>query len=254
MGFYLTKLLTPFALPPGNLLVVGLLGLIALRRFRRFGLTLVAVSFALLWMLSTPVVGAGLLRHLERFPVADPVRMQNAQALVVLGAGRRADAPEYGGDVVSARTLERLRYAAYLHRRTGLPLLVSGGRVLRRGPSEASLMKGTLENELGIPVQWAEQGSRNTAENASLSAKILRSAGIDRIVLVSHAVHLPRAVPQFERQGLTVTPAPTGFLPARAASPSPFDFLPQAGALAMSARALHEYVGKLWYSLRYRVE
>lgn len=253
MGFYLTKLLTPFALPPGSLVIAGLLGVLLRRRYRRIGATLVVAALLSLWVLSTPLVAAALVRPLERFPIPDPGRVQGAQAIVVLGGGRRVEAAEYGGDVVSARTLERLRYAAYLHRRTSLPLLVSGGRALSRGPSEASLMKDTLEGELGVRVQWTEEGSRNTAENASLSADILRKQQVERIVLVSHAVHLPRAVPLFEAQGLDVIPAPTGFLAPRARPRWPFDLLPHASALAMSARALHEHVGNLWYRLRYGV-
>ena len=253
MGFYLTKLLTPFVLPPGIFLVVGLTGLLLGRRYRRTGVTLVAVSLISLWVLSTPMVGAALLRKLEIYPVADRAEIQAAQAVVVLGGGRRTAAVEYGGDVVGDRSLERLRYAAWLHRRTGLPLLVSGGRVLTRGPSEASLMKTTLEEEFGVPVRWAEETGRNTAENAELSAKILRGDGIERVLLVSHAVHLPRAVPLFESEGLHVTPAPTGFVTPPGSRHFVFDLLPRASALRMSARALHEYIGDLWYRLRYGI-
>ena len=67
-------------------------------------------------------------------------------------------------------------------------------------------------------------------------------------MLVTHATHMSRAVGAFERQGLKVVPAPvvTGDVPLSIGA-----FLPRAGALAGSASAAHEYVGRLWYQVRY---
>ena len=53
--------------------------------------------------------------------------MKSAQAIVVLGGGLYFDTPEYGGDTVGGSTLERLRYAATIARKTNLPVLVTGG-------------------------------------------------------------------------------------------------------------------------------
>ena len=107
----------------------------------------------------------------------------------------------------------------------------------------------SLKDDFGIGVRFVEDRSRNTAENAALSAELLAQAGISRIVLVTHAIHMTRAARSFEEQGLAVVPAPTvftGVAPAGAAS-----WLPTASALARSALALHEQVGRLWYRLRF---
>ncbi|RKZ35880.1 MAG: YdcF family protein, partial [Gammaproteobacteria bacterium] len=129
---------------------------------------LVVIALVSLYVLSIEPVAHALVNGLETVPVLtepDLVRQQ-PQAIVVLGGGRYSDAPEYGGDTVARGTLERLRYGARLHRQTGLPLLVTGGRVYGETTAEATLMKSVLTDEFGVGVKWAENESRNTFENA----------------------------------------------------------------------------------------
>ena len=149
------------------------------------------------------------------------------------------------GDTVGYGTLERLRYGARLARQSRLPLLVTGGAPFGGRP-EAEAMRETLEQDFGIKVRWVEAASRDTAENASLSAPMLKAAGITRIALVSHGWHLPRAIPLFEKQGLEVTPAPMAF---STGSPSLFeDLLPRS--MTQSRRALNEYLGQIYNRLK----
>ena len=115
--------------------------------------------------------------------------------------------------------------------------------------AEASIMKRTLEEALATPVRWTEERSRNTAANARLSAEILREAGIDRVVLVTQAYHMPRAVDSFERAGLTVLPAPHGFA-GEALEWSWLSLLPSGTSVEQAYRASHELLGRFWYRLR----
>jgi uncharacterized SAM-binding protein YcdF (DUF218 family) len=111
-------------------------------------------------------------------------------------------------------------------------------------------MRTVLEREFHVRVNWIEVRSRNTAENAIESAAILRQAGIDTVYLVTHAWHMPRARQAFEANGIRVVPAPVA--PVSAASPFDLsDILPIAKGLATSSYALHEWMGMVWYSLRY---
>lgn len=152
---------------------------------------------------------------------------------------------------VNSRTLERLRYAATLGRKTGLPILVSGGQVFKRNePPESVLMAGVLEKEFNIAVRWQEGRSRNTAENALYSRILLQALNIDRIVLVTHAFHMSRALTEFKRVGFDVQPAPTGYLSTEE-NLSLLSFIPSAQALTVSSFVFHEYLGLLWYRLRY---
>lgn len=249
--FLVVKVLGTLIVPPGGIVVLGLLGLILLPFARRSAAFLLLVSVASLYALSTGVVTGALERSLHAHPALPPDSdLPAARAIVVLGAGSYRHAPEYeGAGTVGPITLERLRYAASLHRRTGLPLLVTGGMTFPGTPAEAQAMARSLKDDFGIGVRFVEDRSRNTAENAANSVPLLSAAGISRIVLVTHAIHMTRAVHAFEEQGLEVVPAPTVLRGDTAASAAAW--LPTASALARSAAALHEHVGLLWYRLRY---
>ena len=250
LEFLVVKVLGALVVPPGGILILGVLALVLLPLARGVAVFLFVVTMVSLYALGTGFMAGTLERSLYVHPaLAADAELPEAGAIVVLGAGSYRNPPEYGGsETVGPFTLERLRYAASLHRRTGLPLLLSGGPGLPGTPVDATAMARALEDDFGIGVRFVEDRSRNTAENAVNSAKILIDNGISRIVLVTHAVHMARAVRAFESRGLEVVPAPTVL---RAAAPAGLgSWLPSASALSRSAAALHEHVGLLWYRLR----
>ena len=111
------------------------------------------------------------------------------------------------------------------------------------GKPDGETMKETMEREFKGNVKWAEIESRDTAENAVYSARILKADGIARIALISNAWHLPRATALFERQGMEVLPAPTIFSMGKITLFA--ELLPSSDALDKSATALHEWLGIL---------
>lgn len=240
--FYVKKLLSALVLPPAGPVLLGIFGLWLARRHPRGGRAVTLLALLVLLALSLPPVAQALMRGLEQSAPIAAADLARAQAIVVLGGGKYAGAPEYGGDTVSAATLERLRYGAFLQKRSGLPLLVTGGAPFG-GRAEGEAMKEAIERDFGATVKWAEVASRDTAENAVFSARLLKADGLTRIALVSHGWHLRRAAELFRRQGLEVLPAPTAYTTG---SPSPFEqMLPSARALGISAEALHEWLGLL---------
>ncbi len=244
-----TKVLELFLLPPLNILIAGFLGLLLLNRRPKLGKWIIGVSLGVLWILALPVVGGSLLGLLERDAHTPVEHMREAQAIVALGGGVYFGAPEFGGNTVGGSTLERVRLAAHLSKQTGLPVLVSGGGLFSGSATAvAALMKKSLETEFSIPVQWSEEASASTLENAVFSRKMLEPAGVRTIVLVTHAWHMPRAKSAFERAGFKVVPAGTGF--RRGAPLALRSFLPSMGGLYGSASFIHEAIGMLWYSLR----
>jgi len=234
------------ALPPLGPIVVALVGLSLLRRRPRLGRALAWSGVLRLYALSTPLVAHLLLRGLAIPPVLDPGRARLAQAIVILGGGVRQDAVEYGGDTLNRLTLERVRYGAKVARETGLPILVSGG-TLDGGPTEARLMKDALEHEFGVPVRWAESGSRNTHENAVESAAILHKEGITKVVLVAHSFDMQRAIAELHRAGIETVPAPT-LLPGEDRLDYR-DFIPSLSGLTTSYFALYELLGNLAFEI-----
>lgn len=253
MELLLVKIATALVLPPGSILILGILGFALMRRWRMAGAAVVGASLVLLWLLSAPATGRALLHSLEVHPPLDPATLarRSPDAIVVLGGGRDRPAPEYAaGETVSRASLARLRYAARLYFETGLPVLVTGGRVFGGGRSEAALMREALR-DFDVAVRWVEDRSRNTAENARLSAALLAEHGAEEIVLVTDAWHMARSVSAFEGAGVSVIPAPTGFHLGSGDTPLALRLLPSADGLGMSAQALHEYAGRLWYAIRY---
>jgi uncharacterized SAM-binding protein YcdF (DUF218 family) len=250
MNFLVTKIVRAFLLPPLNVLVLSGVGFLALKRHPRLGRTLLIVSWLLLLTLSIPFVGRKLRGSLEN---TSPLRVHEvfnkADAIVVLGGEVYLDAPEYGSDTVTGTVLERLRYAARLHRLTGKPILVTGGNPQKATLPEGEVMKEALENDFGVPVRWVEAQSNTTWENAYFSAAILQPHDIRRIYLVTHAMHMPRAQAVFERAGFHVVPAPTMYATGRNRL-ALFDFLPSSSVLAASYNALHEWIGRFWYWVR----
>lgn len=251
ISWFLTNLLAAFLLPPLSLVILGCLGWWVAKRFRFAGNTIITMSVALLLVLSTGAGSRLLVAPLEKrsLPVPNP-KMVDAKAIVILGGGRSFAAPEDGNrDQPGAQTLARLRHGARLHRLTGLPVLVSGGAPDRGGESEAAVMARALKEDFQIPVRWIEDTSENTAQNAAHAATMLREAGIDRVLLVTDAVHMPRAMQIFSKTGLTVMSAATEFRSRKPLSAA--DFIPSAGGLQSSHYALHEWIGMVWYRLRH---
>lgn len=237
-------MLQSLVLPPGALLALALFGLVVWTRRPRLARWCVTVGVVSLAALSTPLVSSTLMRALVGDQPVFDGDARGAGAIVVLGADVVLDAPEYDGDTLGPLSLERLRYAARVHARTDLPLLTSGGRVTDSEPVGA-LMAEVLEREFGAAVTWVEPASANTLQNAAKSAATLRETGVDTILLVTHAWHVPRARWCFEQQGLTVVPAGTGFF---ASPPSwPGALVPTSRALRHASLALHEILGSLWY-------
>ncbi len=242
-----SNLLAALLLPPFSLLLLGLFGLWLARRRGRLGRALVGVALAGLMLLATPVVSGFLLRTL--MPLPPVLHGSEAEAVVILAGGRVFAAPEYGGDTLKAITLERLRYGAWLARRLHKPILLAGGDPEGRGGSEARLMQAALQQEYGLTAAWLEETSTTTLENARNSVAMLRASGIRRIYLVTHAWHLARSVPEFERLGMVVVPAGTGY---HQGGIDPFSFVPSASGLQDSYFACHEWLGVVWYRWRHR--
>lgn len=235
-------------LPPGAMLAMIVAGLVLLRWHPRSGKALAALGVATLYFFSTGV-GSWLICHpLEQLEPALKTVPPQAQAIVVLSAGRIRNSPEYGVPVPDFTALERVQYAAHLYRRAPLPILLSGGRLTARASEEplAVGMARVLVGDYRIPVRWLETTSRNTDENARNSARMLAAAGVTRIILVTDAVHMRRARHAFEHYGLGVTPGPTFY-----AEPGQFGalrLLPAMENLRRSHAAMYEWFGLAWYA------
>lgn len=239
--------LLSLVLPPICLLYLALVGLLIARRRRRSGRLLLCTGLLGLTILSLPVVANSMIRALETDLPLDASPDAPPKAIVILGGDlARVDVTPFAR--AGRLTLDRLRAGAELQRRTGLPILVTGGIVQRDRPPVATIMAESLREDFRVPVTWVEDASVDTWENASLSAAILKQHGISSVYVVTQGWHLRRAVMAFRHAGITVTAVPTYMEPATDLIPS--DFLPQPSSWEWSYFALHEWIGCVWYAIR----
>lgn len=233
---------------PAVLLVPLIIGLALLRRRGDVAWWTAVACTALLYGLSTPLAADLLLGPLQQ-QAPLPARQaaeSDAQAIVVLSA-ESSVAPEYGGSTVGPLTLTRLRYGARLHRLTGLPVLVTGGPGAAGQPSMAEAMRQALTEDFAVKEVWVENRAMTTAENAAFSAALLREHSVSRVLLVTSAWHMPRALRAFGQHDLTVVAAPTNF--DRPMDQGVLSLIPSTRALQRSYYGLHEWIGGLIYRL-----
>ncbi|MBC3302086.1 YdcF family protein [Pseudomonas sp. SWRI18] len=242
-------------LPPGILLLLLALAWWFRRSRPRLAACCFALGFGGMWLISLPAVVEWGARALETVP---PLAREEwstlagrADAIVVLGSGRERGDPAWGTDQPTGIGLERQRYAARLAKASGLPVLATGGLHYGTPPSEAELMAVSMRDDFGVNVRWKEERSRTTWENAQMSAEILLPEGVKRVVVVTHASHMPRAVWSFEKAGFSVVPAPVGFLGVDNARPLG-GWMPEFKSIWQSGQLINEAVGQVGYRLFYR--
>ena len=129
-----------------------------------------------------------------------------------------------------------------------LKVIVTGGASNDDADAVATIAKRFLM-DLGVPEDQIilEDRARDTAQNARLTTSICRQRGYSNPILITAAYHLKRARMAFDAAGMQVTPFPAYFLASKDTSYAWHLLLPRSGALNNSSKALHEYVGFLYY-------
>jgi uncharacterized SAM-binding protein YcdF (DUF218 family) len=241
-------ILLTLAMPPTGFVVLIVIGLLMRGRWQRLGRRLTWISLIALILLGMPAVSGSLLLALETSLPTTPPADHPPQAIIVLGGEIIRARDEALGIRPGLLTLDRLRTAAALHRRTGLPVLVTGGTTQPRTAAVGLVMEQSLRDDFQAPARWVETKSADTWENARFSADILHAEGITSVYVVTNAWHMRRAVLAFQGTGLTVTAAPTPL--DDPLGPDLNDFLPRAAGWQTGYFALHEWIGYAWYTLR----
>ena len=253
--FLLSKLLPLLMLPLGIVLLLLLWG--AFRSRSWHGISALAV----LWVFATPLTAEALWRGLERpyqrRSAAMVLHHSRPVAVVVLGTGRHpAPGPLRASEWTDAdRFFAGLDAYAFLKRRgEGARLIFTGGW----WPTQPSMTpEGDVLRESAIALGIAPESVvstskvRNTAEEAIAVAEMLPKGS--SVLLVTSAFHMPRAQKLFQRQGLSVLPFPVDFQASGAWAGNfwrnPLNFVPTAGGLQRSSRAIREVIGRTVYGV-----
>ncbi|HEY9800923.1 MAG TPA: YdcF family protein [Leptolyngbyaceae cyanobacterium] len=260
MFLYLSKLLPLFFYPLGLASVGLVVALVTLRKRPRIATTAIALSLIVLFLSSNAWVAKYLVRSLE-WQNIPPAQLPNAEAIVVLGGATKSPTPPRTTPDLSEQG-DRVIYAAQLYRQNKAPFIVlSGGRIDWRGSgSPESADMANILTSLGIPAEALiqEPDSLNTYQNAVNVKKILESRRIGKVLLVTSALHMPRSLKIFQRQGMDVIPAPTDFLVSEGdlqelgntPKAAILNLLPDTYNLNIFTNALKEYIGIFIYWLR----
>ena len=249
MGFIIKKIITLFLLPPGCLILFLIASaLFQLKRRRPATATAFLLPALLFWALSSSIVSNPLMASLER-GLTIPAQPKG-DVIVLLGGGLYDRVPDLSGSgAPTENMLGRMVTAVRLQRRLGLPVLISGGTVFSDRMPEAPVVKRFMV-DMGVPPEkiLVEGKSRDTIENARFSKKILEEEGFKKPILVTSAFHMRRSIEAFRKVGLEVTPVPSSFRTAQGRPAIWADWLPDSAALEMTATAIHEYLGLIFYT------
>ena len=254
--------LTALLLPPVPFLLLILIGARLLLPRRGLGWFVVVVGVLGIWFCGCNITADWIdrlllkpPRELSRDRIAelknDARRSPQGTAIVVLGGGLEPYAPEYGVANLMAPSLERLRFGLWLGRESGLPVAFSGGvgwaGADPGGSTEAEVAGRIAQQEFGRPLRWTETESRDTRENAARTVALLKRSGVQRIVLVTHAYHMPRALRAFtdaaraQDPGLVIEAAPIGL--ARRLERTELDWMPGTLGSTRVRNTLREWLG-----------
>ena len=249
----LNPYLTALALPPTSLLIFIFLGALLIHSKPKLAKRIIFFSVATVWLLSTNAFSVWFHNQvIPEYPLitSKDLKEKSVQAIVVLGGGVVVGLP--GGDQQMSKTsLERLRLGAQIARQSGLPLVFSGGSgwgAKEDSVAEADVAEKVLQDAFGIKLNYKESSSKDTQENAGNTWALLSKQGIQRIVLVTHSTHMPRASVEFKKLGFEVTVAAMG--QPTAGSEPVLRWMPGASNLELSQSVLRELLARLIQKLR----
>lgn len=261
MFIFLSKLLPLFVYPLGLAFLLLLLAVLSSAN-RKLSMAYIILALAILWLSSTTGVSNLMARSLEwRYKPLEEI--PTGEAIVLLGGGTEpAIYPRPGVEINGAG--DRVLYAAQLYKDGKAPIiLLSGGEItwLNDGSATPAEDMAKILSSIGVPSEAMiiEDRSRNTYENALYAKELLGEKGINKILLVTSAMHMPRSVALFEAQDFEVTPLPVDYSVVENQSAESQDsifitkilnIIPNVSNLALTTNALKEYLGTFIYQLQ----
>jgi uncharacterized SAM-binding protein YcdF (DUF218 family) len=249
--FLLSKVLTIFLFPLPMILLLGFVLSFFLKN--KTDKWIMRVPLLLLWFFSNNFISQKLIRSLEdEFPPVKIESIESADAIVVLG-GAVNPFTYYPEKVELLSSADRMTdtIILYKNKKANLVLFTGGSGLLFQQDLKEATFAEKFFLDLGIPKSSIifEENSRNTAENAIESAKILEHLQLKKIILVTSAFHMKRSLGVFSKQGLDIIVYPTDYKSLREET-NWETIVPSSGFLEGSTMAIKEWIGILVYKLK----
>jgi uncharacterized SAM-binding protein YcdF (DUF218 family) len=223
---------------------------VLIRYQKKASLWFLFVSVGIFWIFTTPIVSSHMVASLEqKFLPVSIDKSPTADAIVVLGGSLAVpDSPRI--DIELTGNSDRILHAARLYRAGKATIVIAAGGAEDTQP-EAYDMKALLA-EWGVPKKNViiETESLNTYRNAVNTKPLLEKQGVKRVLLVTSAIHMPRALATFRTLGINAIPSPTDYLETDRKKHEIKDFLPDIDALGKTSLAVKEYLGMIAYRWR----
>ncbi|MFK5926803.1 MAG: ElyC/SanA/YdcF family protein [Desulfuromusa sp.] len=251
--FLLKKFLGNLLMPVPIILLLLLWALLLLlrRKTRWFGIVVVLVATVLLFVGSYAPLSH---QYISQFESPIPKYQQNQNSIdyvAVLGSWHQSVADQPVTSELSPTAIVRLAEGIRIYRlNPGSQLIFTGFKGVVEDPVSYPEKLRELALALGVPTEdiLIFNGPRDTMEEAEVIAANFPDA---LLVLVTTAVHMPRALNLFHRVGLEPIPAPTEHLS------KPFKSwwnFPSGKTLEQSEYWAHERLGLLWVNLTGQVK
>jgi len=250
--FLLKKIIAQFFYPIPFSLMILMIGLymIWFSSKQKAGKILITAGVVILTLLGYGV-SDGILKSLEyQYPSYDKLHHDFGSSppfIVVLAGGHVTDPNIPITSQIASPSLTRLVEGIRIHRQLpGSKIILSGRGAFDPVPeaetmANIALFLGTDKNHIIL-----ETGSDDTAEQAVELKKII---GDKTFILVTSALHIPRSMALFRKQGMNPIPAPTEHQIAESQKSGPGDLFPSAYCIVNAQRAIHEYMGIIWLKL-----
>ena len=245
--FFIKKLIEFSILPPG-VIILALLLLVFLGKKIRSVLIISFLSAFILYLSSIKPVSNMLLRPLETtYPVPSAKIIGEPSAIIVLSSGA------YNKKTIDGDSFNRLFEGFKLYKKYHIPVILSGGYAISTF-SVAKIMRNILL-EMGVKKSYiiTEDKSNDTYQNALYVLKICKRRNFRRVIIVTSAYHMSRAMFLFNKfkGGIKVIPYPTDFKTDK--HYNIYGYIPQLGNLIISEEAMHEYIGYFYYYIKERI-
>lgn len=249
--FFLQKLISISLLSPVPFIaILFLIGISNIRdRKYRSGFLLFLIS-GTIYLFSCEFFADPIILNLEKkYPVISEENIEKGEVYILLGGGILTDT--VGGNVPAKNVYPRILETAKLYSKSPKKIFISGGSPLQNKQSESSVYKKELLS-LGIPEEdiLIEEKSNTTKENSTYIKWIMNEKNIKSGIVITSAVHMPRSMEVFKDSELIFYPAPCDFT-THIEKQNFFAYVPQFKVLKDLYSAFWEYVGLVYYKIRY---
>ena len=259
--FIISRLFSYFFFPPGIFIVILVLAIIFyIRNRHKISLIIVVLSVILIYLFSIEPIKNLLLLPLENYAKRYGLKYEEITSgnrkingvIVILGGGVIEGSPDlYGYASPSPDAVKRVVYAYLLYKKSGMPIITTGGKRpgLKNSTPEGEVLKNLLI-KLGVPSSkiMEENTSINTYQNILRVKHLVLIHQFKNVYIVTSAYHMKRAIWVCKKMNINAIPVPTDYKINRAGY-TVESFLPNSLSLYDLRKALHEYIGLMYYRI-----